>query len=694
MSSVDTLAKPADDSKLDQLAIDTIRTLSIDAVQKADSGHPGTPLALAPVMYTLWRDVLRYDPDHAEWPNRDRFLLSIGHASMLLYATLHLAGVKELDAEHKPTGRPAISLEDIEQFRQLDSKTPGHPEYRMTTGVETTTGPLGQGCGNSVGVAMAGRILAQRFNKPGFPLFDYDVYALCGDGDMMEGVASEAASLAGHLGLSNLCWIYDSNQISIDGPTSLAFIEDTARRFEAYGWNVGHVQDANDTAAVKAALDAFKTVNDRPTFIVVRSRIGFASPLENSEKAHGAAMGEDNVRATKKALGWPEDKHFYVPDGVADRLHDALKARGGKARDAWEAMYARYRDAYPQETATLEQMLRYQLPDDAFADLPVFPADPKGIASRVASGKVLNALAPRIASLAGGAADLTGSTGVELKFPGGKEAFERNDYGGRELHFGVREHGMGSIANGMGETYLRPYTATFLVFSDYMKAAIRLAAIMDSPTIFLFTHDSISLGEDGTTHQPIEQLAGLRAIPRLDTLRPGDANEVAVAWKLALESKDAPTSIILSRQAIPTLDRTRYASADGVAKGAYILEDCGGEPQIVLMATGAELALATEAHETLKGEGVRSRLVSFPSWRRFELQDQAYRDSVLPPNLGARLAIEKASTFGWHRWIGEKGAMVGIDTFGASAPAKDLDEKFGFTPENVLKVARELLANG
>ena len=684
-----TLASVHEDGSPERLAIDTIRTLSMDAVQKANSGHPGTPMALAPVAYTLWRDVLRYDPETPDWPNRDRFVLSVGHASMLLYSVLHLAGVREIDADGKPTGQPAVSLQDIENFRQLGSKTPGHPEYRMTTGVETTTGPLGQGCGNSVGMAIAERALAARFNRPGFDLFDHDVYVLCGDGDMMEGVSAEAASMAGHLKLSNLCWIYDSNQISIEGSTDLAFDEDVGKRFEAYGWQVIHVDDANDIGAFRKALDAFKATEDRPTFIVVHSVIGWGSPRAGSEKAHGEALGEENVRLTKRAYGWPEDKSFYVPEGVAEAFGKAVSGRGRPAREAWEALFARYRAQFPAEAAELDLLRRGGLPEGWQAALPSFPADAKGMASRDAGGKVMNALAPKLPMLIGGAADLAPSTKTDIK---GAASFEANDYGGRNLHFGVREHAMGAVANGMALSYLRSYTGTFLVFADYMRAPIRLAAIMELPVVFVFTHDSIGVGEDGPTHQQIEHLATLRAIPGLDTIRPGDANEVAVAWKVALEHTHEPTAMILSRQAIPTIDRAKYASADGLEQGGYILADAdGGDPELILIGTGSELPLVVAAHEKLTEEGIRSRVVSLPSWYLFEKQDRAYRDKVLPPSVGARLAVEQGGSLGWDRYVGQDGATITMSTFGASAPITKLQEKFGFTLDNVCKVARDLI---
>ena len=690
MSAQGTADAVHEDGSPERLAIDTIRTLAMDAVQKAESGHPGTPMALAPVAHTLWTRFLRYDPAKPDWPNRDRFVLSVGHASMLLYAVLHLAGVKEIDADGNATGQPAVSLEDIKQFRQLSSKTPGHPEYRMTTGVETTTGPLGQGCGNSVGMAVAAKALAARFNRPGFQLFDFNTYVLCGDGDMMEGVASEAASLAGHYKLSNLVWIYDSNRISIEGSTDLAFTEDVGKRFEAYGWNVLHVDDANDTAAFAKALEDFQATDDRPTFIVVRSVIGWGSPRAGSEKAHGEALGEENVRKTKEAYGWPADAQFLVPDGVAEAFEGAVAGRGRPARETWDATFARYRDAFPIEAQELDLLRQGKLPEGWDADLPVFPADAKGVASRDSGGKVMNALAPHVPLLMGGAADLAPSTKTLLTFDGAG-AFQPDEVG-RNMHFGVREHAMGSIANGMALTYLRPYTATFLVFADYMRAPIRLAAIMELPVVFVFTHDSIGVGEDGPTHQPIEHLATLRAIPGLDTIRPGDANETAAAWKVALSHTHEPTALILSRQAIPTLDRTRYASADGLERGGYVLADAeGGEPDVILIGTGSELPLVVAAHEKLTAEGVRSRVVSLPSWFLFEKQDRAYRESVLPNAVRARLAVEQAGSLGWDRYVGHDGGTITMTTFGASAPLAKLQEKYGFTVDNICDVARKLI---
>ena len=682
---------PREDGSPERLAIDTIRTLTLDAVTKAKSGHIGTPLGLAPVAHTVWTKFLDYDPAKPDWPNRDRFVLSVGHASMLLYACLHLASVEEVKAGGEKTGLPAVSLDDIKAFRQLDSKTPGHPEYRITTGVETTTGPLGQGCATSVGMAIATQALAQRFNKDDFHLFDHDIYVLCGDGCMQEGVTSEAASLAGHLALPNLCWIYDSNHVSIEGDTQLAFTEDTGKRFEAYGWQVLHINDANDTAAVAQALSTFKATTDRPTFIVVHSTIGYGSPMAGTGKAHGEALGEpDLVAETKRAYGWPEDSSFLVPDGVKEAFTDAVVSRGRPQREAWEAMFARYAEKHPEDANAFELLREGKLPDGWEEALPTFDADEKGIASRDASGKVLNALSKTLPGLMGGAADLAPSTKTDLKWEGAG-SFEPGNYAGRNLHFGIREHAMGSAANGMALSYLRSYTGTFLVFLDYMRAPVRLAAIMETPVVFVFTHDSIGVGEDGPTHQPIEQLAMLRATPGIDTIRPGDANETAQAWRVALTHTSEPTALILSRQAIPTLDRTKYASAEGLEKGAYVLGDCDGEPEVILIGTGSEVPLVADAYEALKGEGVRARVVSMPSWYLFEKQDQAYRDEVLPPACKARLAVEQGGELGWDRYVGSHGDTVTMSSFGASAPLAKLKEKYGFTTDKVVAKAKELI---
>ena len=687
-------ATPKSSSELDQLAINTIRTLSMDAVQKANSGHPGTPMALAPVAFHLWQNHLRYDPDAPLWPNRDRFVLSVGHASMLLYSLLHLAGVKAVDDDGKPTGKPAVSIDDIKQFRQLDSVTPGHPEYRMTTGVETTTGPLGQGLGNSVGMAMAARWHEAHFNQPDAPLFDYRVYALCGDGDMMEGVSHEAASLAGHLKLSNLIWIYDSNRITIEGHTDLAYSDDVESRFRGYNWHTLHVDSANDTDAFEAAINEAKSITDRPTLIVVKSIIGWGAPnKQDTASAHGEALGEEEVKLAKRAYGWPEDAQFLVPDGVREHFAQGIGARGKAAHDAWDKRFEAYAKKYPQLAKEFNQMQTSQLPEGWDADIPVFDADAKGIATRESSGKVLNAIAQRVPWIIGGAADLAPSTKTNLKFEGAG-SFEHDNYGGRNLHFGIREHGMGAVANGLALSGLRPFASTFLIFSDYMKPPIRLSAIMEVPVIYVFTHDSIGVGEDGPTHQPIEQLASLRGVPGLTTLRPADANEVSEAWRLALSRPHVPACMVLTRQPLPTFDRKKYASAEGVRRGAYVLADTPGgkTPDVLLLATGSEVALCIDAYETLKSEGINARVVSMPSWDVFEQQDQAYKESVLPRDVHARVAVEQAATLGWDRYAGRLGSQIVMHTFGASAPLKSLRTKFGFTPERVVDEAKKQIA--
>ena len=672
---------------IDKLCIDTIRTLSMDAVQKAKSGHPGTPMAMAPVAYTLWQDRLRFDPMDPTWPNRDRFVLSVGHASMLLYSLLHLSGTRRI-GEHGATQQEAVSLDDIKQFRQLGSVTPGHPEYSYTSGVETTTGPLGQGVANSVGMAMAERWFATRYNQPGYELYGYRVYALCGDGDMMEGVASEAASTAAHLKLSNLVWIYDSNHITIEGATSLAFDEDVGARFAAYGWHVIHVDDANDTAAIDAALTEAEGVTDRPTFIVVHSIIGYGAPKkQGTREAHGEPLGDEEIKAAKRFYGWPEDAQFLVPDGVREEFSKRMGARSGALRQHWMDMLARYRKDYPALAAELDQMDHHRLPDGWDADIPVFPADAKGLASRDSSQKVLNAIAPHVPWLMGGAADLAPSTKSNLTFPGAN-SFQADDYAGRNLHFGIREHAMGSICNGLALAGLRSYASGFLIFSDYMKPPIRLAAIMELPVIYIFTHDSIGVGEDGPTHQPVEQLVALRSIPGLIVLRPADANEVAEAWRVAMRQHEKPVALVLSRQALPTIDRTKYGAASGVDRGAYVVADSGGTPDVILIGTGSELTLCLGAYEALQAEGVRARVVSMPSWELFESQDDAYKNEVLPHSVLGRVAVEQGAVMGWDRYVGWGGAVIGMHTFGASAPAGELQKKFGFTPEKVLEAAR------
>jgi transketolase len=694
MSSAATSAASPANTDIDILCIDTIRTLAMDAVQKANSGHPGTPMAMAPVAYTLWQHFLNTDPADPSWPNRDRFVLSVGHASMLLYALIHLAGLRAVN-EHEDTEGPALTIDDLKNFRQIGSKTPGHPEYRMTSGVETTTGPLGQGCGNSVGLAMAQKFMANRYNKPGFDLFDYHVFVLAGDGDMMEGVSAEAASTAGHLRLGNLTWIYDSNHITIEGDTNLAFDEDVAARFAAYGWDVQHVADANDIGAIEAALAHAKSVTDRPSFIVVHSVIGFGAPKKaGTRHAHGEPLGEEEVRGAKRAYGWPEDAQFLVPDGVYDHFKAGVGKRGAERRSAWLELLGRYTREFPDLAAELDMMNQHTLPEGWDRDIPSFPADAKGLATRDSSQKVLNAIAQRVPWMIGGAADLAPSTKSNLTFEGAA-SFEADNYGGRNLHFGIREHAMGSICNGLALSALRSYGSGFLIFSDYMKAPIRLSAIMELPVVYIFTHDSIGVGEDGPTHQPIEQLVSLRAIPGMVVIRPGDANEVAEAWRHVMTLKEQPACLILSRQPMPTLDRTVYAAATGTAKGAYVLADAeGGEPEVILMATGSEVGLVVGAYETLKAEGIRARVVSFPSWDLFEAQPKEYRNSVLPPQITARVAVEQAATIGWDRYVGASGVVIGMHTFGASAPMAALMKKFGFTPDAVADAARRQAGRG
>jgi transketolase len=679
-------------AELDQLCINTIRTLAIDAVQKANSGHPGAPMGLAPVAYCLWQQFLRYDPADPLWPNRDRFVLSNGHASMLLYSLLHLAGVRDVSADGKILSTPAVSLDDIKNFRQLGSKTPGHPEYGVTTGVETTTGPLGQGVGNSVGMAIAERWLAEHFNRPGFELFNYNVWAICGDGDMMEGISSEAASVAGHLKLSNLCWIYDNNHITIEGNTDLAFDENVAARFASYGWDVSRVRDANDLAALANAYSHALGVKDRPKLVIVDSHIGFGSPhRQDTKEAHGEPLGEEEVKLTKRAYGWPEDAKFLVPDGVAENFRDVMGKRGRHLTEQWNAMFSEYSKQHPDLAIQFERMQHGQPADGWDKGLPTFAPDAKGIATREASGKVLNAIAERHPWIMGGSADLYPSTKTRLTFKGAGD-FEAGQSNARNFHFGIREHAMGAIVNGMALLKIRAYGSTFMIFSDYMKAPIRLSALMEIPAIWIFTHDSIGVGEDGPTHQPIEQLVSLRAVPGLVTLRPADANEVVEAWKVIVNLRKEPAALILSRQALPTFDRTKYGSADGLARGAYILAEAeDGSPQVILMATGSEVSLCIDAYEILKAEGIRARVVSMPSWDLFERQGQSYRDEVLPPEVTARVAVEQASTLGWAQYAGPKGRVIGMRTFGASAPLKDLQKKFGFTPDAVLQAARELL---
>jgi transketolase len=679
--------------QLDQLCVNTIRTLSIDAVQQANSGHPGAPMGLAPVAYELWQEFLRYDPEDPTWWNRDRFVLSAGHASMLLYSLLYLSGVRLVDAEGKVTRDLSVSLEQIKRFRQLDSRTPGHPESHITTGVETTTGPLGQGAGNSVGMAIAERWLAATFNRPGFDVFGYNIYAFCGDGDLMEGVASEAASLAGHLQLSNLCWVYDNNKVTLDGPADWSFSEDVMTRFVGYGWNVWRVADANNLDALARAYEMFLKTHDKPTLIVVDSHIGYGSPhKQDTNEAHGEPLGEEEVRLTKKNYGWPEDAKFLVPEGVVEHFREGIGKRGRELHAEWEKMFADYSKQHPELAEQLKRMKARELPEGWDKNLSAFPADAKGVATRESSGKVLNAVAQNVPWLIGGSADLGNSNKTALKFQGAGD-FKPGSWGGRNIHFGVREHAMGAALNGMAASFVRPFGGTFFNFSDYMKPTIRLAALMESPVIFIYTHDSIGLGEDGPTHQPIEQLASLRAVPNLIVLRPGDANEVVEAWRVLMPLKHEPVALVLSRQAMPTFDRTKYASASGVSKGAYVLSDApGGKPELILIGTGSELSLCVEAGDKLTQEGVKVRVVSMPSWELFEKQDRAYKESVFPPNVEARVSVEMGATLGWDRYVGPKGEMVGMHTFGASAPLKDLLKKFGFTTDAVIAAARKTLA--
>jgi transketolase len=678
---------------IDQLCINTVRTLSIDAIQKANSGHPGTPMALAPVAYTLWQRFLRFDPEEPIWPNRDRFVLSAGHASMLLYSLLHLAGVKAVDPDYEILGRESVTLDDIKNFRQLDSKAAGHPEYRWTSGVETTTGPLGQGVATSVGMAVASKWQAAHFNRPGFEMFDYDVYVIAGDGDLMEGVSHEAASFAGHQQLDNLCWIYDNNHISIDGRVEITYTDDVAARFLGYGWNVTRVGDANDTGLIARALETFKETEGRPTLIIVDSHIGWGSPKQDTAAVHGEPLGEEAVRETKRAYDWPEDAQFLVPDGVPERFAEGIGARGRELRETWERLLV----SYEREHATLErqigQMQRRELPDGWDRDIPSFEPGEKGMATRKASNAVQQAIAAQLPWYVSGSADLTGSTSVDLG-EASDGAFEPDNRAGRQFHYGIREHESAAISNGLSLSKVRPSWSTYLVFSDYARPAIRLSALMELPVIHIFTHDSIGLGEDGPTHQPVEHLASLRAIPGLNVIRPADANEVAEAWRLTIEQDHQPVALVLTRQDVPIIDRSRYASAEGLRRGGYVIADpADGDPEVILIATGSEVALALEAHESLTADGVRARVVSLPSFYLFDQQDQEYRDSVLPPSITARVSIEEAATLGWDRYVGPEGATIGMHTFGSSAPLKDVMEEYGFTPDRVAETARSILGS-
>jgi transketolase len=668
---------------IDKLAIDTIRTLSIDAVEKANSGHPGTPMALAPVIYTLFMQHMRYDPADARWQNRDRFILSAGHASMMLYSMLFLANVREPDGD-------GLTLDDIKNFRQIDSRTPGHPEYWHTPGVEVTTGPLGQGCGMSVGMAVAARWKAHHFNRDDLELFNYRVFAICSDGDMMEGVSSEAASLAGHWQLSNLCWIYDQNHISIEGDTKLAFTENIAERFSAYGWNVQHVADANDTEAMSRALSVFEATKEGPTLIIVRSHIGYGAPdKQDTAAAHGEPLGEKDVRGAKKAYDWPQDATFLVPDGVREHVSGSLGKRGGALHTQWNEVWERYKREQADLAEQLDFMRFRELPPGWAKDIPSFPPDEKGMATRDAGGQVLNAIAANVPWVAGGAADLAPSTKTLIK---NKDAFEA-DTTGCNFHFGIREHAMGCIVNGMTISDLRSYGATFLIFSDYMKPAVRIAALSHIPSIWVYTHDSIGLGEDGPTHQPIEQLMTLRAMPNMLVIRPCDANETAEAWRAAMEQKNRPVALSLTRQKVPTLDRKKYNPANGLWRGAYILSDPPDDKvDVILIGTGSEVQLCLQAQAALAKNGIGARVVSMPCWELFDAQDEQYRNAVLPANITARVSVEAGATLGWEHYVGLTGATIGMRSFGASGPYMDVYKKFGITAEAVEKAARAQIA--
>ena len=677
-------------ASIEHLTINTIRTLSMDGVQKANSGHPGTPMALAPVTYAIWNDAMKYDPAAPLWPNRDRFILSCGHASMLLYSTLHLAGVHAVE-DGKTLDRPSISLEDIKNFRQLGSPCAGHPEFGDAAGIETTTGPLGQGIGNSVGVAAASKWLGARYNKPGFDLFDYNVFTLCSDGDVMEGIGCEAASLAGHLKLSNLCWIYDDNKITIEGETDLAFSEDVAKRFEGLGWNTVTVEDANDLDSINSALNTFAETTDRPTLIVLKSIIGYGSPNKaNSHGAHGAPLGVDEIKLTKEAYGWPAED-FLVPEDAKAHFSGNVTAHGSDARASWDAKFAEYKAAHPAEAAQLEAIFAGELPDGWDAHIPTFEADAKGLATRVSSGKVLNGLASGLPWLLGGSADLAPSTMTMLNDDDAGH-FGSENFGGRNFHFGIREHGMASLCNGLALSGLRPYCATFFVFTDYMRPSMRLSSIMHRPVIYVLTHDSIGLGEDGPTHQPVEHLAACRAIPGLQVFRPGDANEVAEAYRAVVPMNDRPTAMVLSRQGLPTLDRSKYGAASGTARGGYILADAeGGSPDVILIGTGSEIPICLDAHEQLTADGIKSRVVSMPCMELFDAQDASYRESVLPASVTARVAVEAGLRQGWDKYIGLDGDFIGMSSFGASAPAGTLYKHFGITADATVAAAKKLV---
>jgi transketolase len=673
---------------LETLAVDTIRTLSMDAVQTANSGHPGTPMALAPIAYQLYNHSMNYDPAHPRWPARDRFVLSCGHASMLLYSVLHLAGVQGLDHDGKPTGRESISLDDIKKFRQLGSPCAGHPEFGEAAGIETTTGPLGAGVSNSVGMAIAQKWLAANYNTASHKLFDYNVYALCSDGDLMEGIAAEAASVAGHLKLDNLCWIYDDNHITIEGDTDLAFSENVGERFKGLGWNVAHVADANDLTALRKALDSFHRCSDKPTLIIVRSIIGWGAPnKQNTHNAHGAPLGWDEVALAKANYGFPAEEKFYVPDGVREHFQDNLGQRGAQAYRQWESAWHDYQKAQPEKASQLQDLFAGRLPKGWDRDIPKFEASEKGDATRNSGGKVLNAIAKQIPFMIGGSADLSPSNKSDLTFAGAGE-FLPGQYQGRNLHFGIREHAMAGIVNGMALTGLRAYGATFFVFTDYMRGGMRLASIMHLPVIYILTHDSIGVGEDGPTHQPVEHLTACRAIPGLYVFRPGDANEVSECYRTAMQLQRHPAAFVLSRQNMETLDRSVYAPASLCAKGGYVLSDCQGTPEVILMGSGSELGLCTSAAKKLQAEGRKVRVVSMPCMELFAAQSQAYRDEVLPPSVTNRVAVEAGIRMCWDRWIGSHGKFVGMSGFGASGPYAEVYKHFAITVDAVVSAAK------
>ncbi|MEM7455644.1 MAG: transketolase [Planctomycetota bacterium] len=671
---------------IQQLAINTIRTLSMDAVQQANSGHPGTPMALAPITYALWAKHMKYDPANPSWVARDRFVLSCGHASMLLYSMLHLSEVQATE-DRQPTGRPSITLKDIRNFRQLHSPCAGHPEFGEAAGIETTTGPLGQGVSNSVGMAIASKWIGARYDRDGHNLFDYNVWALCSDGDIMEGVACEAASLAGHLGLDNLCWIYDDNKITIEGDTDLAFSEDVQKRFEGLGWHVVCVEDANDLGALDSAFEAFASCNDRPTLVIVRSVIGYGAPNKaGSHDAHGAPLGDEEIALTKQNYGWPDDQKFYVPEEVMEHFREVSGKRGAEDYASWEEKHQKYQADHPELATQLSTMFSGRLPEGWDSDIPEFEASEKGDATRNTSGKVLNAMAAAIPWLVGGSADLAGSNKTNINDADAGH-FSRNEYSGRNFHFGIREHAMAAAANGMNLSGLRTYCATFFVFTDYLRPSMRLSGLMHQPVIYIMTHDSIGLGEDGPTHQPVEHLAAVRAIPNLLVIRPGDANEVSAAYRVALSQSNRPSVLVLTRQAVPTLDRSKYGSVDGAMKGAYIVQDCDGTPDVILMGSGSELTLCMEAAETLTSQGRKVRVVSMFCMELFDEQDEAYRNQVLPAEVTKRVGVEAGLETGWWKYLGASGSFIGMTGFGASAPYKTLYEHFGITADAVVAAA-------